>query len=41
MLISSLTRTTITTEPTLLSMGNFTLVNPPFAQKPVAISFRT
>lgn len=41
LLINNLTSTSITSEPTLLSMGNFTLVNPPFAQKPISITFRT
>ncbi len=41
MLIGNLTRNTTTSEPTLLSMGNFTIVTPPFAQKPVTITFRS
>lgn len=41
LLLGNLARSTITSEPTLLSLGNFTLSNPPFGSKPVTVTFRT
>lgn len=39
--LGNLASSSIISEPVLLSLGNFTVVNPPFAKKPVLLTFRT
>ena len=41
LLLGNLARSTITSEPTILSLGNFTVINPPYSQKSVSLTFRT